>query len=203
VSFEPSAGTEGRRAVGALTSLLDAHPVPGVLDLSPADCSVLVRFDPVEQDHEGLSAQVQALVDRLEEAPVHEPRRVTIPVEYGGAGGPDLEDVARRSGLTPDEVIARHAAGIYTVLFLGFSPGFAYLGGLDPGLHCPRLERPRPMVPAGSVGIAGAQTAVYPSATPGGWRIIGRTTLTLFDPKAQPMTLLDRGDEVRFESQAR
>jgi KipI family sensor histidine kinase inhibitor len=203
VSFDPSSGDEGRRAVGALIALLDARPIPGVVDLSPAALSVLVRFDPVQQDHDSVAAQVTALLGRLEEAPERAPRRITIPVEYGGAAGPDLEDVARLTGLTPDEVIARHAAGIYEVLFLGFSPGFAYLGGLDPALHCPRLERPRTVVPAGSVGIAGEQTAVYPSATPGGWRLIGRTSLTLFDPQREPMTLLDRGDEVRFEPGAR
>jgi KipI family sensor histidine kinase inhibitor len=167
--------------------------------VSPAALSVLVRFDPLTLDHAGVSAHLTALLERLDEAPVTTPRRVVIPVEYGGDAGPDLEDVARRSGLTPAEVIARHAAATYEVLFLGFSPGFAYLGGLDPALHCPRLERPRPIVPAGSVGIAGGQTAVYPSATPGGWRLIGRTTLALFDPAARPMTRLDRGDEVRFE----
>jgi KipI family sensor histidine kinase inhibitor len=199
VSFEASAPADARRAVGALIALLDARPIPGVVDLSPAALSLLVRFDPVQQDHDSLAARVTALLDRLQEAPVRTPRRIVIPVEYGGAAGPDLEDVARLTGLTPDEVIARHAASAYTVLFLGFSPGFAYLGGLEPALHCPRLERPRPIVPAGSVGIAGEQTAVYPSATPGGWRLIGRTTLRLFDVNAKPMTLLDRGDEVRFE----
>lgn len=199
VSFPPSTGAEGRRAVGALTALLDAHPVPGVVDLSPAAQSLLLRFDPLEQEHAGLATQVTAFLERLDQAPVRESRRITIPVEYGGSAGPDLEDVARLTGLTPEEVVARHAAGLYEVLFLGFSPGFAYLGGLDEALHCPRLQRPRTVVPAGSVGIAGGQTAVYPSATPGGWRLVGRTTLTLFDPAAQPMTLLDRGDAVRFE----
>ena len=199
VSFEPSAGPEGRRSVGALVALLDAHPFPGLVDLSPAALSLLIRFDPVRRDHREVSALIETLIDRLGEAPSRTPRRVTIPVEYGGPAGPDLEDVARLTGLSPDDVIARHAAATYEVLFLGFSPGFAYLGGLEPALHCPRLERPRPIVPAGSVGIAGEQTAVYPSATPGGWRLIGRTSLRLFDPAAHPMALLDRGDEVRFE----
>jgi KipI family sensor histidine kinase inhibitor len=199
ISFDATLGVDGRRAVGALVALLDGHPFDGFVDLSPAALSVLVRFDPVRQDHDGVAAHVTALLQRLQEAPVRTPRRITIPVEYGGAAGPDLEEVARRTGLTPEEVIARHAAGTYEVLFLGFSPGFAYLGGLDRALHCPRLESPRPAVPAGSVGIAGGQTAVYPSATPGGWRLIGRTSLKLFDPGGRPMTLLERGDEVHFE----
>lgn len=198
ISFDPSTGVAGRRAVGALVALLDGHPFDGFVDLSPAALSLLVRFDPVRRDHDAVAAHLAALLDRLEEAPVRTTRLVTIPVEYGGAAGPDLEDVARIAGLTPDEVIARHAAGTYEVLFLGFSPGFAYLGGLDPRLTCPRLESPRTVVPPGSVGIAGAQTAVYPSATPGGWRLIGRTSLSLFDPGSRPMTLLERGDEVHF-----
>jgi len=124
---------------------------------------------------------------------------VTIPVRYGGEAGPDLEDVARRTGLEPRQVIERHAGAVYQVRFLGFTPGFAYLGPLDPSLVCPRLESPRRSVPAGSVAIAADQTAVYPASTPGGWRLIGRTGAVLFDPARDPMSLLAIGDRVRFE----
>ena len=141
---------------------------------------------------------VEALLARLHDSPDPPARQATIPVRYGGEDGPDLEDVARLVGLSPDDVVRRHAAATYEVRFLGFTPGFAYLGPLDPSLVCPRLERPRRAVPAGSVGIAADQTAVYPSSTPGGWRLIGRTDTRLFDPGREPMSLLAIGDTVRF-----
>src|SRR5262249_55828790 len=129
-----------------------------------------------------------------------ESRTIDIPVCYGGECGPDLEDVARHTGLAPAEVIARHSAVTYLVYFLGFSPGFPYLGGLAPELATPRLSAPRKRVPAGSVAIGGRQTGVYPVESPGGWRIIGRTDLRLFDPNAEPPALLRTGDSVRFVS---
>lgn len=146
-----------------------------------------------------MGAHVRSLLPRLAGIPDPPARLVTIPVRYGGADGPDLDDVARLTGLPAGEVIARHAAATYSVRFLGFTPGFAYLGPLDPSLVCPRLDRPRRAVPAGSVAIAADQTAVYPASTPGGWRLIGRTTQVMFDPRREPMSLLAMGDLVRFE----
>ena len=125
-------------------------------------------------------------------------RSVEIPVSYGGEHGPDLAALATHAGLGEDDVIARHCAIEYHVAMLGFSPGFPYLLGLDPGLAMPRLDTPRTHVPAGSVGIGGAQTGIYPQTGPGGWRIIGRTTRVLFDPLNDPPTLLSPGDRVRF-----
>jgi 5-oxoprolinase (ATP-hydrolysing) subunit B len=190
---------EARRAVRSLLVSLDAAPPDGLLDLSPGDGSLLLRFDPERLDHPAVEAHVERLLARLDDAAGPPSRQVTIPVRYGGEAGPDLEEVARRTGLTADEVVRRHAALIYEVRFLGFTPGFAYLGPLDPSLVCPRLDRPRRAVPAGSVAIAADQTAVYPSATPGGWRLIGRTDTTMFDPNRDPMSLLAIGDSVRFE----
>lgn len=168
-------------------------------DLSPGDGSLLVRFDPERLEPGTVAEHVRALLLRWSETPDPPARLVTIPVRYGGADGPDLEEVARRTGLSSREVIARHAAATYDVRFLGFTPGFAYLGPLDPTLVCPRLDRPRRAVPAGSVAIAADQTAVYPTSTPGGWRLIGRTGLVMFDPERDPMSLLAIGDRVRFE----
>jgi KipI family sensor histidine kinase inhibitor len=125
-------------------------------------------------------------------------RSVEIPVRYGSEHGPDLAALAAHAGLGEDDVIARHCAGEYRVAMLGFSPGFPYLLGLDPLLAMPRLDTPRTRVAAGSVGIGGAQTGIYPQAGPGGWRIIGRTALALFDPLHDPPTLLAPGDRVRF-----
>jgi KipI family sensor histidine kinase inhibitor len=127
-----------------------------------------------------------------------QPRRVEIPTIYGGEYGPDLDFVAQYHHLTPAEVIRIHSGVDYPVYMLGFIPGFAYLGGLDAAIATPRLDQPRTRIPAGSVGIAGAQTGVYPLDTPGGWRIIGRTPLRLFDPLADPPALLSPGDIVRF-----
>ncbi len=125
-------------------------------------------------------------------------RDVDIPVAYGGTDGPDLDVIARHTGLTTAEVIRRHSEGEYVVYFVGFMPGFAYMGGLDPRLATPRQNEPRLTIPAGSVGIGGEQTGIYPLASPGGWQLLGRTALPLFDPTQNPPTLLRPGDRVRF-----
>jgi len=127
-------------------------------------------------------------------------RCVVIPVLYGGPAGPDLAEVAAHAGLSVEQAIARHAAGDYRVAMLGFAPGFPYLLGLDPALAMPRLPTPRQRVAAGSVGIGGAQAGIYPDAGPGGWRLIGRTPLRLFDAHRDPPSLLGPGDRVRFEA---
>ncbi|HGB5818766.1 TPA: 5-oxoprolinase subunit PxpB [Salmonella enterica subsp. enterica serovar Thompson] len=128
-------------------------------------------------------------------------RSVEIPVIYGGAGGPDLAAVARHSGLSEKQVVELHASVEYVVWFLGFQPGFPYLGNLPESLHMPRRAEPRLQVPAGSVGIGGAQTGFYPLSTPGGWQLIGLTPLKLFDPMREPPVLLRPGDSVRFVPQ--
>ncbi|WP_345831158.1 5-oxoprolinase subunit PxpB [Erwinia sp. HDF1-3R] len=125
-------------------------------------------------------------------------RRIEIPVVYGGQAGPDLEVVARHSGLSPQQVVEAHAAAEYQVFFIGFQPGFPYLAGLDNRLHTPRRAEPRVAVPAGSVGIGGSQTGVYPLSAPGGWQLIGHTGVALFDPQNRPPTWLRPGDSVRF-----
>jgi len=126
---------------------------------------------------------------------------VEIAVRYGGEDGPDLAFVAEYHDLNPVEVVRRHTAQTYHVGMMGFTPGFAYLMGLDPNLATPRLSTPRIVVPAGSVGIAGEQTGVYPLESPGGWRLIGRTDRTLFDPQYEPHFLFSPGDKVRFVAQ--
>ena len=139
------------------------------------------------------SSAAPATVDPPPDAPLHE-----LPVRYGGDDGPDLESVAEEVGHSPADVVELHAATTYEVLFLGFAPGFAYLGELEPPLVVPRLATPRPRVPAGSVAIAGPMTAVYPHASAGGWRLLGRTDALLFDPGATPPARLRPGDRVRF-----
>jgi len=171
-----------------------------VLEVVPTYRSLLVVHDPVAEPRAALIEAVSALAREPDDPPAAAPGRlVRLPVCYGGACGPDLQWVADHARLTADEVVARHAAPDYRVQLLGFTPGFPYLAGLDPRLSSPRLEAPRPRVMAGSVGIGGAQTGVYPLASPGGWRIVGRTPLRLFDPASPRPFLLHVGDRVRFE----
>lgn len=170
-----------------------------VLEAVPSYRSLLVIHDPLRTSRERVVERLRSLVEELEQAPALAPQRVVrIPTCYGGIHGPDLAEVARLAGMAADEVVRRHAAPSYLVHFLGFTPGFPYLGGLDPGLATPRLDSPRARIPAGSVAIGGVQTGIYPVESPGGWRIVGRTPLRLFDPRVESPFLLDPGDGLRF-----
>lgn len=171
----------------------------------PAYASVLVPFDPLSLSVAEATASVAAMVDAtmsgagtMTDAGRVEGRLVEVPVRYGGADGPDLEDVARLHGLRPSDVVELHASVEYEAFFLGFAPGFAYLGPLPASLVMPRLDVPRPRVPAGSVAIAGAQSAIYPTDTPGGWRLIGRTDLRPWDVARDPPALILPGNRVQF-----
>jgi inhibitor of KinA len=180
----------------------------GVLDIIPAYATVLLALDSnliAENGAPRIEAAIrQAIGNVLNLAgpgmgrPGHPSRIVEIPVCYAPAFALDLADVAAMHGLTPSDVIRLHTNADYVVHFVGFSPGFAYLGGLPTPLETPRLDKPRVRVPAGSVAIAGSQAGVYPHATPGGWRILGRTPLSMFDPRREPSSLLAMGDRVRF-----
>jgi KipI family sensor histidine kinase inhibitor len=187
------------RRVHRFAALAEAARLPGLLDLVPAYATLAVHFDPLLWTWEELGA---VLCDGIPpvEADLPPPRQVVLPVCYGGEAGPDLADLARHCGLTPEEVVARHTAAEYQVYFLGFTPGFPYLGGLDPALAAPRRATPRTQVPAGSVGIAGLQTGVYPLASPGGWQLLGRTPLPLFAPDREEPCWLRPGDRLRFEA---
>jgi KipI family sensor histidine kinase inhibitor len=195
VSFGDEISIEAHHQVARLTHALEGQR--GVLNLHPAFASVLIDFDPRFHSH----ADIEALArQRIQTATgeAREPRVVEIPVCYGGEFGPDLEDVARHAGLSPERVVELHAAADYLVYFVGFSTCFPYLGGLPPELSTPRLSAPRKHVPAGSVAIGGSQAGIYPLASPGGWRIVGRTPLSLFDAQASPPPRLRMGDRVRF-----
>lgn len=184
--------------VHALDALLRAAAPAGLVETVPTYRALLVTFDPL-QDGAALVAALEEQLARLDEAARLPPGRlIEVPVRYGGSEGPDLETVAQHCALTPEEVIRRHSAVTYQVAMLGFAPGFAYLLGLPPELATPRLSTPRTRVPAGSVGIAGAQTGLYALPTPGGWQLIGRTELTLFDAQRSAPFLINAGDRVRF-----
>lgn len=186
------------QSVRRLLRLLESQPVAGIRDLHPAYCSLLITFDILKLRHDELEEILRSYLNRLDDVILPEPRQLEIPVCYDGEFGPDLNDVASTHGLTPAQVIELHASVAYTVYFLGFAPGFAYLGELPEALATPRLPAPRRRVPPGSVGIAGSQTGVYPVATPGGWRLLGRTPLAMFRPDREAMSLLSIGDRVRF-----
>lgn len=186
-----------RRVRTLADQIRGAHPA--ITEVTASYHAALVEFDPVRLRSEALIELIELALGALREHPATPGRTVTIPVAYGGEHGPDLDRVADLTGLSPDEVIERHAGGAYTVYALGFSPGFPYLGGLDQALATPRLDSPRVHVPAGSVGIGGDQTGLYPQPTPGGWNLIGQTPLRLFDASQNPPALLAPGDRVRFQ----
>jgi KipI family sensor histidine kinase inhibitor len=180
----------------AVARVVRERAIPGVRDVVSTFRSVAVFFNPLSTDVATVAAALHeaADVDASREAG----RVVDIPVVYGGDGGPDMTEVAAFAGCTPEEVVERHAAKRYRVYMLGFLPGFAYMARTDPAIAVPRRATPRLRVAAGSVGIAGAQTGIYPRESPGGWQIIGRTPMTLFDLAQTPPALLAPGDEVRF-----
>ena len=202
VYFDEKNTLDAHRRVAGLLGRLEQAPLAGVRNLHPAFRSLLVKFDPLRWKHEELE---EALRSRIETAPedVGKGRAIEIPVCYRGEFGPDLDDVARLHGMAAEEVIALHTAGLYVVFFLGFVPGFAYMGDLPTELVTPRLATPRKSVPAGTVGIAGRQTGVYPFATPGGWRLLGRTPLKMFQKERAGMCLLRLGDRVKFVAVSR
>jgi inhibitor of KinA len=198
VCFGQEITLRAHQQVMKLLRLLELEPVAGVRNLHPAYCSLLVKFDALRMRHEELETILRHYLDRLKEVNLPEPRQMEIPVCYGGEFGPDLADVCAMHGMTAAQAIEMHSSSEYLVHFLGFVPGFAYLGGLAEALVTPRLATPRRRVPEGSVGIAGNQTGVYPFATPGGWRLLGRTPLAMFRTDRDGLSLLSIGDRVRF-----
>ena len=182
--------------VAALREAIAAAHISGVEETIPAYASLLVKYDPFLTDYAALCEALRRLEKTFSASTVQSGRIVEIPVCYGGAYGEDLPFVAQHAGLSEQEVIALHTARPYRIYMLGFLPGFPYLGGLDERLHTPRLATPRTKIPAGSVGIGGKQTGIYPMESPGGWQLIGRTPLTLFAPgESLPYAA---GDSIRF-----
>ena len=187
----------------AVAEALRRRPVQGVRDVVEAFATVTVHFDPLAGDADEIEAVLRSLAEKAT-APAGEDslppgREIRLPVCYGGARGPDLADVARFARCSEAEVVERHCRASYRVYMLGFQPGFAYMGAVDPRIAAPRREVPRVHVPAGSVGIAARQTGVYPVASPGGWQLVGRTPVRMFDMSRSDPFLLAAGDLVRFE----
>ena len=197
VTFGSAIDREVSRRVHALAQALTSARLRGVTDVVPAYTSLAVYYDPLLVGESEVSARLLELASSdLADAHAGSRPVVTIPVRYDGL---DLSSVAEACGLSVAEVVARHSGIEYFVYMMGFAPGFAYLGDLDPALRVPRRASPRTRVPRGSVAVAGGQTAVYPHDTPGGWHLIGTTDVAMFDPGRDPPSLLRSGDRVRFE----
>lgn len=181
----------------ALDDAVRATALAGIVETVPTYRSLTIHVDPVCADPAEIARSAMAMVaTTVPDRPAG--RAWQIPVVYGGAFGIDLADVADRHGMTPDEVVERHAAGDYRVYMLGFLPGYAYLGGLDPSLALPRRETPRPVTPAGTISIGGAQALVASIAAPSGWHLLGRTPVRTFRPESDPVFLFEPGDRIRF-----
>ena len=184
--------------VARLAAAVRSQQVPGITDIVPTYCSVMVCYDPLTLTFDELEQNLPCLAQSEGAANESASKLVEIPVAYGGVFGPDLTDVASLAGISPDEVIRIHSGVDYPVAMLGFLPGFPYLSGLDARIHTPRLDTPRTAIPRGSVGIGGQQTGIYPLESPGGWRLIGRTPLLLFDAGGVREIPYAAGDIIRF-----
>ena len=204
IEFGSGIDPEVNTRVYRLAGQIEAAGNPAVVELVPTYRSLLVQYDPLVGDYVEMSRFADEMVASVADSPdsAAEPKVIELPVVYGGDDGPDLEAVAEHAGLSLEEVIEIHSGVGYRVYMIGFAPGFPYLGGLDERIACPRLKTPRIRVPAGSVGIAESQTGVYPNASPGGWQLIGRTAVKLFDPNVTDAngspSLITPGSEVRF-----
>ncbi len=201
VEFGNDISLETNGQVHALAEAAEDAVIEGVIGVVPSYRSALVQYDSMRTTQTEVREALESLLEELSRQPEDDKERssvVHVPVLYGGDFGPDIDFVAEHNGISVEEVVTLHTEPLYPVYMMGFSPGFPYLGGLSERLVTPRMQTPRVEIPAGSVGIAEAQTGVYPVASPGGWRLIGRTPLSFFDHKRTPPSLLDAGDFVRF-----
>lgn len=203
VQFGDCISTGSNERVMSLFNVLQAEKPPFILDIIPAYHSVTIVYEPSELTRLYGSASrhiIRMLLDRCEKISgiTQAPRQISIPVCYEAAMAPDLEELAEKKSISAEEIIGMHTGCSYRVYMIGFLPGFAYMGKLDEKLVAPRKTSPRRSVPRGSVGIAGEQTGIYPFESPGGWQLIGRTPLKMFDASKQDPCLLQAGDEVRF-----
>jgi len=198
VEYGDSITPEINRKVRSMAMAIGKEHPRGIVEVIPTYRSLLIIYDPMETDVSHLQGELESLEAHLDRLDIPPPRLVEIPVAYGGDFGPDIGFVAGFNELTVDEVVEIHSAAIYQIYMIGFTPGFPFLGGLSEQLHTPRLETPRALVPAGSVGIANNQTGIYPVASPGGWRLIGKTPLTLFVPSRRHPFLYEAGDLIKF-----
>lgn len=186
--------------IRAFNIALEQQKLPGIIELLPTYRSVLIQYDPMVIGTESLKAKLSKIAENLDNIVIPPAQVVELPVLYGGEMGPDLGFVAEHAGITPEEVIKLHTEPEYLIYMLGFTPGFTYLGGLNEKIHTPRLTQPRVKIPGGSVGIAGSQTGVYPIDSPGGWQLIGRTPVKMYDPNRAEPILPRAGQYIKFRA---
>ena len=213
ITFGDSIQYDIHKQIKTCKDSIELNPFPGFIECVPAFTNLTIFYNPLEvvaavkkkekkefvSPFEVVSSFLQSKLENEQAEKELDHRTVSIPVCYGGEYGPDLEYVARHHNLTPEEVISIHSEGEYLAYMIGFAPGFPFLGGLSEKIATPRRPSPRTSIPAGSVGIAGMQTGVYPISTPGGWQLIGQTPIKLFLPEQNPPSLLQAGDIVKFE----
>ena len=198
IEFGKEINPETNRKITALVQLMREQHIEGIVDVIPAFCSLLINYDPRVLSYEELKERMEHLLKMETKTEATRKRIFEIPVCYGGEYGPDIENIAEHAGLSVDEVIKIHSSKDYLIYMLGFLPGFTYLCGLDERIHTPRLASPRLKIRAGSVGIGGSQTGIYPLDSPGGWQLMGMTPVRTYDPERQTPILVEAGDYIRF-----
>ena len=198
IEFGKEISAEINAKITAFVHLLKVQHIEGVTDMIPAFTSLLINYDPRVVTYAALKKRLEKLLKLDVNEETSSSKIFEIPVCYGGEYGPDLDHIAKHAGLTAEEVIRIHSSKDYLIYMLGFLPGFSYLGGLDERIHTPRLANPRVKIPAGSVGIGGSQTGIYPLDSPGGWQLLGMTPVKTYDPQRKVPILFEAGDYIRF-----
>ena len=198
IEFGKEINPETNRRIAATVQLIRDQQIEGIVDMIPTYCALLINYDPRVILYDPLVKRLQSLL-KIEVSVGEEKKRVyEIPVCYGGKYGPDMDIIAKHAGLTEEEVVRIHSSRDYLIYMLGFLPGFTYLGGLDERIHTPRLQTPRVRIEAGSVGIGGSQTGIYPLDSPGGWNLMGKTPVRTYDPDREVPILVEAGEYIRF-----
>lgn len=199
MEFGNSISEEINSRIRSMMAAVETKKIRGIIEMVPTYRSLMIHYDIFTVEYMELVAILQELEAQLDNIDLPLPQVIEIPTLYGGEWGPDIENVGRHNGLTIEEVIEIHSSREYLIYMLGFTPGFPYLGGMDEKIATPRLETPRTKIPGGSVGVAGGQTGIYPIDSPGGWQLIGRTPIPLYDPNRDKPILLKSGNYIRFK----
>lgn len=200
IEFGNEISEEINKKIRAASALIENREISGISEVVPTYRSLMIHYDPLIIEYEELISILKGIEENIKNVELYSPEIIEIPVLYGGQYGPDIENVAMHNKLTVEEVIKIHTSAEYLIYMLGFTPGFPYLGGMDKRIATPRLHSPRTKIPAGSVGIAGEQTGIYPVQSPGGWQLIGSTPIELFNPDIENPILLKSGNYIVFKS---